>query len=149
MVAKSSKPPSSMHIVSNRLQTFSKSVKVSKSTKLRWPHTKPSAEDLALAGFYYFPYEGADDNVCCFLCGKNMGGWEPTDDPLQEHLRGNKSCAFAVLRDLLVKSMNGEDYGGDFLDPKSEAMNALREETFGKWWPHDDKKGWNPKSKKV
>ena len=78
-----------------------------------------------------------------------MGGWEPNDDPLQEHLRGNESCAWAVLRDLTVRSKNGEEFGDDVEDPKSEKMNGVREATFGKWWPHDDKKGWNPKSKKV
>jgi hypothetical protein len=152
MVAKSTKssPSSSpMHIIQYRTQTFSRSVKVKPKTKLRWPHTVPIPEDLALAGFYYLPYEGADDNVCCYLCEKNMGGWEETDDPLKEHLRGNKACAWAVLRDLLVRSKNGEEFGDDVEDPRSEKMNNLREATFGKWWPHDEKKGWNPKSKKV
>ena len=78
-----------------------------------------------------------------------MGGWEETDDPLKEHLRGNKSCAWAVLRDLLVRSKNGEEFGDHVEDPRSEKMNDLREATFGNWWPHDEKKGWNPKSKKV
>jgi hypothetical protein len=138
-----------MHIVQFRTHSFSKPVKINNKTRLRWPHTRPIPEDLALAGFYYYPYEDADDNVCCYLCGKNMGGWEDTDDPLKEHLRGNNSCAWAVLRDLLVRSKNGEEFGDDVEDPKSEKMNELREATFGKWWPHDDKKGWNPKSKKV
>ncbi len=78
-----------------------------------------------------------------------MGGWEETDDPLKEHLRGNKGCAWAILRDLFVRSKNGEEYDETVEDPRSEKMNTLREATFGKWWPHDDKKGWNPKSKKV
>ena len=73
MVAKSAKPPPSMHIVQLRTQSFAKPIKVNNKTKLRWPHTRPIPEDLALAGFYYFPYDGADDNVCCYLCGKNMG----------------------------------------------------------------------------
>jgi Inhibitor of Apoptosis domain len=149
MVAKAVKPPSSMHIIQYRTQTFSRSIKISSKLKVRWPHEHPVAEDLALAGFYYFPYEGADDNVCCYICGKNMGGWEEDDDPLKEHLRGNDACAWAVLRDLLVRSKNGEDLGDEIEDPRSDHMNSLREATFDKWWPHDDKKGWNPKSKKV
>jgi Inhibitor of Apoptosis domain len=149
MVNKSKKPPAAMHIVQHRTQSFSKSVKVSKNSKVRWPHETPIPEDLALAGFYYLPYQAADDNVCCYLCGKNMGGWEEEDDPLKEHLRGNKSCAWAVLRDLLVRSKNGEEFGDNVEDPRSEKMNKLREATFGEWWPHDEKKGWNPKSKKV
>ena len=142
-------PPPSMHVIQNRAQTFSQSIKVSPRVKLRWPHAHPKPGDLALAGFYYCPYDGADDNVCCYLCEKNMGGWEQEDDPLKEHLRGNDECAWAVLRDLSVRSKNGEEFGDDVGDPKSEKMNALREATFGKWWPHDGKKGWNPKSKKV
>jgi len=137
-----------MHIVQLRTQSFARLVKIPPKLKLRWPHETPIPEDLALAGLYYCPYEGAEDNVCCYLCGKNMGGWEVDDDPLKEHLRGNRSCAWAILRDLLVRSKNGEDLG-DTEDPRSQRMNDLREATFGKWWPHDDKKGWNPKSKKV
>jgi Inhibitor of Apoptosis domain len=138
-----------MHIIEKRAATFSQSVKVSARVKLRWPHSVPKSEDLALAGFYYCPYDGADDNVCCYLCEKNMGGWEVDDDPLKEHLRGNDECAYAIQRDLLVRSKDGEEFGDDVDDPRSEKMNALREATFGKWWPHDGKKGWNPKSKKV
>jgi Inhibitor of Apoptosis domain len=148
MVAKSTKP-NKYHILDRRTKSFSVPVKVSSKTKLRWPHTLPDAEALAFAGFYYQPYEGAEDNVSCFLCGKNMGGWEPEDNPLKDHLRGNKGCAWAVLRDILVRVKNGEELGDDTDNPSGEKMNQLREATFGSWWPHDDKKGWNPKSKKV
>jgi Inhibitor of Apoptosis domain len=147
-MGKSSKPSAPMHIVQNRVDTFFQTYKSGKS-KQKWPHTTPSPEDLALAGFYYQPYGNSDDNVVCYLCGKMMGGWEETDDPLKEHLRGNKACAWAVLRDIFVKSKNGSEYGNDVNDPQSDKMNALREATFGKWWPHDGKKGWNPKSKNV
>jgi len=77
-----------------------------------------------------------------------MGGWEETDQPLKEHLRGNKECAWAINRDVLVRTKDGEELGEED-DPTSDRMVALRLATYRDWWPHDLKKGWNPKSRKV
>lgn len=33
--------------------------------------------------------------------------------------------------------------------PQSKPLEAARLSTFGKWWPHDKKKGWLPTSKSV
>jgi hypothetical protein len=140
---------SEMLSVEARTASFQTAVKLApKQRKARWPHDLPTAEALAFAGFFYAPYPGSLDNVCCYLCDKNMSGWEATDDPLREHLRGNHSCAWAVTRDILVRTKNGDELCEED-DPTSEKMVALREATFGIWWPHDLKKGWNPKSKKV
>ena len=137
-----------MHIVENRITTFYQSHRIAKC-EIRWPHTKPDPESLAFAGFYYKPLANLYDNVVCYLCGEMVEGWEDTDDPLQKHIHRNKSCAWALLRNIVTKSKNGQECVSDADDPQSEAMNILRQATFGKWWPHDDKKGWNPNSKTV
>jgi len=148
MVAAAQHSSSGMQTLEARTASFQRSVKVASKRKARWPHDLPVPEDLALAGFYYAPYINSEDNVCCYLCSKNMGGWEETDNPLKEHLRGNKECAWAINRDVLVRTKDGEELGEED-DPTSDRMVALRLATYRDWWPHDLKKGWNPKSRKV
>ena len=36
---------------------------------------------MAEAGFYHTPSENEPDLVTCYVCCKEMDGWEPTDDP--------------------------------------------------------------------
>lgn len=37
--------------------------------------------------------EEADDQCCCFTCGKKLGGWDETDDPYEEHWKRSESVA--------------------------------------------------------
>ncbi|PIK61630.1 Xiap protein [Apostichopus japonicus] len=65
-----------------------------------WPEChfiKPIA--LAKAGFFK---SGEKDEVTCFYCGVGLGYWEPGDDPLEEHGKGNSSCKWLKL----LKSKN-------------------------------------------
>eukprot|EP00128_Syssomonas_multiformis_P012116 Colp12_sorted_trinity150504_noHs@9922 len=74
-----------MSIFEDRLSTF-----------VEWPHVDYVAtpEKLAAAGFYFDPQEDGDDNVRCFSCSKNLGGWESEDDPLEEHKKHTTACDF-------------------------------------------------------
>lgn len=36
---------------------------------------------MATAGFYVIGDNDEIDLVECFMCGKQLDGWEPTDDP--------------------------------------------------------------------
>ena len=36
---------------------------------------------MAEAGFYHTPSSNEPDLVTCYVCYKEMDGWEPTDDP--------------------------------------------------------------------
>eukprot|EP00041_Stephanoeca_diplocostata_P006487 m.87069 g.87069 ORF g.87069 m.87069 type:complete len:291 (+) comp16389_c0_seq1:128-1000(+) len=70
----------------NRMATFS-----------NWPFeetAKCNARRMADAGFYCV---GEDDNASCFMCGKDLDGWEEDDDPIKEHQRHSPSCAFVNL----------------------------------------------------
>lgn len=41
---------------------------------------------LAAAGFYFIGgEEEGSTQTKCFMCHKCLDGWEPTDDPMQEH----------------------------------------------------------------
>lgn len=71
--------------VKERLQTFSNWSKVQ------------SPQSLADAGFFRIPQYGPDD-VQCFYCGIKIFAWEPSDEPLAEHLKWSRHCKFANLK---------------------------------------------------
>ena len=54
-----------------------------------WPHEHEDgpvrAEKMADAGFYMLP--GTEDEVMCYYCLGKLDGWEPEDEPWQEHKR--------------------------------------------------------------
>ncbi|RWS18209.1 hypothetical protein B4U80_06540 [Leptotrombidium deliense] len=68
---------------SSRLRSFKYPVK--------YPHSEPSIESLANAGFYYF---GESDRVRCAFCNGVLGLWDSHDDPLFEHARCFPQCTF-------------------------------------------------------
>lgn len=58
----------------------------------KWPMAKPSAKEMAEAGFYCPNPEKYPGTVKCFSCFIELDGWEPTDKPWEEH----KKRAFAL-----------------------------------------------------
>lgn len=46
-----------------------------------WPHSKPTAQDLAAAGFVYTPGLKAPDATTCPLCQYEVVEWEENDNP--------------------------------------------------------------------
>lgn len=54
-------------------------------------------ECFARAGFYNISSKKDPDLVKCFACHKELGNWEPGDDPWQEHVRRGETCPFVVL----------------------------------------------------
>ncbi|XP_012731598.1 baculoviral IAP repeat-containing protein 5a [Fundulus heteroclitus] len=78
------------YIFENRLKTFD-----------GWPFDKDCActpENMAKAGFVHTPTENSPDVAMCFLCLKELEGWEPDDDPQQEHKIHSPSCNFIALK---------------------------------------------------
>jgi hypothetical protein len=73
----------------NRTDTFRAS---------RWPHSSPGAEQMARAGFFYYPRLSGDDTAFCHQCGLALDGWEPTDDPWHEHSRRRPQCPFIATK---------------------------------------------------
>ena len=57
-----------------------------------WPHTSPTPEALAEAGFSHMPTASYTDNVVCRICNTRLFDWEPEDDPEFEHLIHSGSC---------------------------------------------------------
>lgn len=75
-----------MHFEANRLESFSD-----------WPFQENCSctpKRLAEAGFYHIPSESEPDAVRCFMCLKELDGWEPMDDPMLEHKKHAPKCPF-------------------------------------------------------
>ena len=71
-----------------------------------WPHEskrgwKCKLGKMVEAGWCLDPApsgeEGDGDGVTCFYCHLSLDGWEPKDDPLEEHRRRSPECAFFAL----------------------------------------------------
>lgn len=114
----------------------------------QWPHTNPSGDALARAGFYYRPATDSNDNVQCFFCSVKLDGWEETDDPISEHLAHSHGCAWATAISVTKADDATEQ---ETRDPMSDEMFNARKATFtaGEGWPHENKKGWKCKINKL
>ncbi|KAG8451707.1 hypothetical protein GDO86_003773 [Hymenochirus boettgeri] len=79
-----------LYYMSERIKTFS-----------NWPFTEDCActpEKMAEAGFIHCPSENSPDVVRCFFCLKELEGWQPEDDPMDEHRQHSPSCLFIALK---------------------------------------------------
>lgn len=52
---------------------------------------------LAAAGFFHVPADNCPDRVRCFFCGNELDGWNPEDEPLNEHRSHFPDCGFLAL----------------------------------------------------
>ena len=50
---------------------------------------------MAEAGFYFVGSDDDPDLARCYYCRRELGGWEPEDDPWAEHKR--RACPFIDL----------------------------------------------------
>ena len=73
-----------------------------------WPHEgkrgwKCKISKMVEAGWCFDPApnvaeeEEEGDGVTCFYCSLSLDGWEPKDDPMEEHRRRSPDCAFFAL----------------------------------------------------
>lgn len=113
----SSSLESYMDVLQARVDSFSKSKRLKQNSSKRtvtvkWPHPSSfvaTPHALAEAGFYYNPSPDDIDSVECFLCGKQLGGWEEEDDPYRLHWEKCKtSCAWATVRCGLIVDVDGK-----------------------------------------
>ncbi|XP_011810564.1 PREDICTED: baculoviral IAP repeat-containing protein 5 isoform X1 [Colobus angolensis palliatus] len=94
------------------------------STFKNWPFLEGCActpERMAEAGFIHCPTENEPDLAQCFFCFKELEGWEPDDDPIEEHKKHSSGCAF-----LSVKKQFEELTLGEFLKlDRERAKNKI------------------------
>lgn len=116
-----------------------------KRSKAGWPHKSPSPHDLAVAGF--FKTSMGKDNCQCFMCDRQLDGWEEDDDALAEHLKHGADCAWALLMSL---QQEREYDTSNMDDPTGENLTDARRTTFETiGWPHEGKRGWSCKTEKM
>lgn len=54
-------------------------------------------EKMAAAGFFAVGGKEEPDLVECFICSKQLDGWDPDDDPWNEHVKHHSECFFVSL----------------------------------------------------
>jgi hypothetical protein len=81
--------PTSERIADARRATFGSS----------WPHDGKrgwlcQSEKMVTSGWYFCPTEESEDLASCAYCKLSLDGWEPKDDPYEEHYRRSANCPF-------------------------------------------------------
>nr|XP_002733289.1 PREDICTED: baculoviral IAP repeat-containing protein 5-like [Saccoglossus kowalevskii] len=79
-------PDFSMNMEASRLASFKE-----------WPFDSDcqcTPKKMAAAGFFHCPTDQEPDLAKCFMCFKELDGWEPDDDPWEEHLSHSGQCPF-------------------------------------------------------
>lgn len=63
----------------------------------KWPFDESKAcnkAKMAEAGFYFNGNDNEPDIATCFACSKTLDGWEPQDNPWNEHIKHAPQCIF-------------------------------------------------------
>ncbi|XP_054707191.1 baculoviral IAP repeat-containing protein 5-like [Uloborus diversus] len=105
-----------------------------------WPFNDDSncsAAKMAEAGFYHCPTAEEPDVVQCYVCFKELDGWEPNDDPWDEHFSHSKNCMFAKLhkaqKDLTISeiyAIEAERKANKVVIPETDdVMNEFSKDT--------------------
>jgi hypothetical protein len=68
-----------------------------------------------LAGFYFDPSEESPDSTTCYLCRKELDGWEAEDDPWIAHVRHGKMHLSELIRILGKVPRNRKTAQGEFI----------------------------------
>ncbi|KAL1960835.1 hypothetical protein VTO42DRAFT_5818 [Malbranchea cinnamomea] len=79
--------------------TSDRIVEARRATFVSWPHDGKrgwicKTEKMVEAGWYFCPNEESEDFVSCAYCKLSLDGWEPKDDPFDEHYRRSPECSF-------------------------------------------------------
>ncbi|KAF7846286.1 hypothetical protein BT93_L4666 [Corymbia citriodora subsp. variegata] len=70
--------------------------------RIDWPHQNKrgwlcKVEKMVEAGWYFAPNAECEDYVSCVYCKLSLDGWEPKDNPFEEHHKRSPSCPFFVF----------------------------------------------------
>lgn len=120
--------PLSSEMVSARTATFAHGGGWPHENKKGW---KCKIGKLVDAGWAWDPHaEGEEgDGATCFYCNMTLDGWEPKDDPFQEHKRRAPNCRFFQLLELY----HGADAAnGKMKKTKARAKTGSRTSTASK-----------------
>lgn len=96
-----------------------------------WPDTMcQSKEDLAAAGFFYLSgLFSSSDQTMCFYCGGCLKSWEPTDDPVEEHVKWFPTCKF-IKKVIAEKQLEKKDDLRTSPTERTDYENCLTNQTI-------------------
>jgi len=89
-----SRDPMSDELVAARRSTFEVGEGWMHEGKRGW---RCKISNMLHAGWCLDPGPEAEDGVTCFYCNLSLDGWEPKDDPFEEHRRREPECRFFAL----------------------------------------------------
>ncbi|KAJ5624844.1 hypothetical protein N7510_001153 [Penicillium lagena] len=78
--------PTGERVTQARLATFGST----------WPHDGKRGW-MVQGGWFFAPTEESNDLASCVYCKLSLDGWEPKDDPFEEHHRRSSDCSFFVF----------------------------------------------------
>ncbi|KAJ3081591.1 hypothetical protein HK102_002244 [Quaeritorhiza haematococci] len=104
-----------------------------------WPYKdgsgfKCTAEQVARAGFCYKPSLDSPDMAECQFCRLALDGWEPEDDPREEHEKRSPNCTFFNPQKFLAKpkSTRGRKKKAEMAEEAEESVRAGTKKGKGK-----------------
>ncbi|KAJ5091429.1 hypothetical protein NUU61_006299 [Penicillium alfredii] len=115
--------PTSDRITQARLATFGSA----------WPHDGKKgwvcqSEKMVESGWYFCPNEESNDLASCAYCKLSLDGWEPKDDPFDEHYRRSSDCSFFAF----AKPPSKKGKGSRTKKPRtSKASSRLSTQSVG------------------
>lgn len=82
-----------------------------------WPHESKrgwtcKTEKMVEAGWHFAPNEECEDYTSCVYCKLSLDGWEPKDNPFEEHYRRSPECVFFVFAGTTAPSKRPKKKGG-------------------------------------
>ncbi|KAK5107251.1 hypothetical protein LTR62_001605 [Meristemomyces frigidus] len=89
-----SRDPMSDELVAARRGTFEVGEGWAHENKRGW---RCKTGKMVDAGWTFDRSPETEDGVTCFYCNLSLDGWEPKDDPAEEHRRRSPECPFFVL----------------------------------------------------
>ncbi|KAJ9580201.1 hypothetical protein L9F63_004144 [Diploptera punctata] len=91
-----------------------------------WPYDVEdcicTSKKMAEAGFFFCGSNKEPDLVQCFVCLKKLDGWEPEDDPWDEHRKHASKCPFVEIG----KKQSKLTYPQQYKILKEAAVNMLK-----------------------
>ena len=104
--------PMSEELVAARRRTFEHGAGWPHESKRGW---KCKVSKMVEAGWCFDPAPSGEeedgDGVTCFHCNLSLDGWEPKDDPFQEHRKRSPKCTFFALCERFGSSAEGKKGG--------------------------------------
>jgi len=97
-----------------------------KEGSIMWPHTKPTPEECAAAGFFFSPKTNRKDRCKCCSCGVTFFNWQPEDEPIKIHRKLKSNCCEIVVNLPFQDEKKVNTFGIDILKMIGIEKNKIK-----------------------